>query len=144
MIISSSERPNIDCGSSRFSQFRERSSSGSGGAISPAPVSLMAGSFQAGPLGTGSLGLEGISGAAHGLQIERIARIRFDLASQTGHLHIDIADVAAERGGLRQILARDRLAGGCGERGEQPCLGACQMHELVAAKQLVAVEIEAE
>src|SRR4051812_8897296 len=122
MMISSSERPNIDCGSSRFSQFCDRNSSGSGAAISGALVALKAGwSLTArcgrigppriGSLRAGSLRLEGISGAAHGLQIARIARIGLDLAPQTGHLHIDIAGTAAERGRLRQILARDRLAG---------------------------------
>ena len=42
MMISSSERPNIDCGSSRFSQFCDRNSSESGAAISGALVASKA------------------------------------------------------------------------------------------------------
>src|SRR5918998_1320135 len=102
MMISSNERPNIDCGSSRFSQFCGRNLSASGAVISPAAPT---GSPEA-----GSLGLEGIAGAAHGLEIAGIARVGLDLAPQTGHLHIDITNTAAERGRLRQILARDRRA----------------------------------
>src|SRR5260370_35311870 len=42
-----------------------------------------------------SLRFEGITGASHGLQITRVARIGLDLAAQPGHLHVDVADVAA-------------------------------------------------
>ncbi len=48
------------------------------------------------PQKTSLLGLERIAGAPHGLQVAGIARVGLDLAAQPRHLHIDIADVAAE------------------------------------------------
>src|SRR2546423_1411920 len=103
ITISSSERPNIVCGSSRFNRLRWRMSTSAG--ASPggsSPNGAIWGALR-GPLwatiaagAAASLGLERIAGAAHGLQVARIARVGFDLAAQPGHLHIDIADVAAE------------------------------------------------
>src|SRR5207247_5490562 len=118
ITISSSERPNMLCGSSRLSQPRWRISkpSNAGAAASSAGS---AGSATTAP----SLGLEDIAGAAHGLQVARIARVALDLAAQPGHLHVDIADVAAERRRLRQLLARYRLAGPRCQSREQSGLG---------------------
>src|SRR5438128_3755987 len=106
ITISSSERPNMLCGNSRLSQPRWRISklSDAGAAGSSAGA---AGSATAAP----SLGLEDIAGAAHGLQVTGITRVALDLAAQPGHLHVDIADGAAARRRLRQLLARHRLAG---------------------------------
>src|SRR5690348_17276825 len=105
--ISSTERPNMVCGKSRLITLFWRISSIPG--ARPGAVSAAAG------LGVwssvASLGLKRITGAAHGLQISRISRIGLDLAPQPRHLHIDIADIPAELGGLRQVLARDGLAG---------------------------------
>src|SRR5438477_8872812 len=150
ITINSSERPNIVCGSSRFNQLRWRMSRSAGaspggsapnGAIWGALWGALWATIAAGA--AASLRLERIAGAAHGLQVARIARVRFDLAAQPGHLHIDIADVAAELRRLRQVLARYRLAGARREARQQPRLGGGQVHDLAAAKQLAAGEIEA-
>src|SRR6266542_478048 len=138
ITISSSERPNMPCGSSRFSQPRWRISK---------PSDAGAAASSAGSAGSttmpASLGLEDIAGAADGLQVARITRVAFDLAAQPGHLHVDIADIAAERRRLRQFFARHRLAGPRRQSREQSGLSRGQMHVLVAAQQLAALLIEA-
>src|SRR5438045_9452239 len=91
MTISSSERPKVVCGKSRFIQPRWRISKPSAAA---GEVSARGSAGNAGRL---SLGLEDITGAANGLQIARIARIALEFAPQPRHLHIDITDVAADR-----------------------------------------------
>jgi len=68
------------------------------------------------------------------LQIARIARVGLDLAAQPGHLHIHIADIAAELRRLRQILARYRLACPRRQAEQEPCLGGGQAHDLASAK----------
>src|ERR1700730_7599676 len=93
------------CGNSRLTQPRWRISKAS--AAGPAIGSRGA----AGSAVMLSLGPEDIFGAAHGLQIGGIAWIEPDLATQARHLHVYIADVAAERRHFRQLLARDGLAG---------------------------------
>src|ERR1700731_4658896 len=93
------------CGSSRLIQPRWRISKAS--AAGPAISSR----GWAGSAGMLSLRLEDITGAAHGLQGAGIAGIELDLATQARHLHVDIADIAAERRGLRQLLARHGLSG---------------------------------
>src|SRR5712691_10905560 len=138
ITISSSERPNIVCGSIRLIQLRWRTASAS---AARAGAAISAGICAAGA--ANSLGLERIASAADGLQIARVARIGFDLAAQPGHLHIDIADVAAELRRFRQVLARDRLAGPRCEARQQPRLGSRQAHDLAGAEQLAAGEIEA-
>ena len=102
--ISSSERPNIVCGSSRLIRLCWRMSSISGARSGVASARVATAS-------AASLGLERIAGAAHRLQIARVARVALDLAAQPRHLHVDIADVAAELRRLRQLLARHRLPG---------------------------------
>src|SRR5439155_20331384 len=138
ITISSSERPNMLCGSSRLSQPRWRISkpSDAGAAVSSAGS---AGSATTAPL----LGLEDIAGAAHGLQVAWIARIALDLAAQPGHLHVDIADIAAERRRLRQLLARHRLAGPLRQDRQKAGLGCGQMHAVATARQLAAAPVEA-
>src|SRR5437867_2886128 len=132
MTISSSERPNIVCGRSRFSQLRWRRSSAA--AVKPAASP---------PGATASLGLEGIADPPRRLQIARIARVLLDLAAQPGHLHIHIADVAAKLRRLRQILARDRFAGALGEARQQALFGGGQVDDRAVAKQFAAREIKA-
>src|SRR6266851_6220768 len=135
--ISSSERPNIVCGSNRLMRLRWRMSRSAG--VSPgAPRAANAAAAAA-----ASLGLERIAGAAHGLQVAGIARVGLDLGAQPGHLHIDVADVAAELRRLRQVLARYRLAGARREAGEEPGFGGSQVHDLAAAKQFAPGGIEA-
>src|SRR2546430_15915337 len=100
------------CGNSRLTQPRWRISKAS--ATGPPPNSrgpAVSPRGSAGNVALVSLGLEDITGATHGLQITGIARIVLDLAAQPRHLHIDIADVAAEGRRLRQLLARHGLAG---------------------------------
>src|SRR5260370_38613439 len=94
----SGERPNMLWGNSRLSQPRWRISrlSGAGAAGSSTGST---GSATAAL----SLGLEDIAGAAHGLQVARLARIAFGLAAQPGHLHVDLADIAAEPRPLRHL-----------------------------------------
>src|SRR5579863_5408763 len=129
ITIRSSERPNIVCGSNRLIPPRWRMSRASGAKPDGSSVSL---------------GLEGIAGAADGLQIARIARVGLDLAAQPGHLHIDVADIAAELRRLRQILARYGVAGPRREAGQEPRFGGGQTHHLAAAEQFAAGEVEAE
>src|SRR6266851_707567 len=138
ITIKSSERPNIVCGSSRLIRLRWRMSRSAGASPGASPPNGAIGASAA-----ASLGLERIAGAPHGLQVAGIARIELDLAAQPRHLHIDIADVAAELRRLRQILARYRLAGARREAGEEPRFGGGQVDDLAAAKQLAAVEVEA-
>src|SRR5216683_5684717 len=138
ITIKSSERPNIVCGSSRLIRLRWRMSRSAGASPGASPPNGAIGASAA-----ASLGLERIAGAPHGLQVAGIARIELDLAAQPRHLHIDIADVAAELRRLRQILARYRLAGARRETGQQPRLGGGQVHDLVAAKQFAPGEIKA-
>src|SRR6266851_4797915 len=115
ITISKSERPNIVCGKSRLIRLRWRISRSAGASPGGSSLDRSAASVTA-----VSLGLERIAGAAHGLQVAGIARVPFDLAAQPGHLHIDIADAAAELRRLRQILARHRLAGARREARQQP------------------------
>src|SRR5580704_6288709 len=138
ITINSSERPNMPCGNSRLSQPRWRISKLSGAGATGGSAGS-AGSATTPP----SLGLEDIAGAAHGLQVTRITWIALDLAAQPGHLHVDIADVAAERCGLRQLLPRHRLAGPLCQDREEPGLGRRQMHVVAAARQLAATPVEA-
>src|SRR5271155_3231611 len=136
ITIKSSERPNIVCGKSRLMRLccrMSRSAGASpGGSRAGAAVSAAA-----------SLRFERITGAPHGLQVAWVARVGLDLAAQPGHLHLDVADVAAELRRLRQILARSGLARPRREAQQQRRLGAGQTHDLAAAKQLGAGEIEA-
>ena len=111
ITISSTERPNMVCGNSRlirarladFEHLRREARRLSAAAPGAAGLTATA--------SAPSIRLEGIAGAAHRLQIARIARIGLDLAPQPRHLHIDVADVAAELRRLRQLLARHRLPG---------------------------------
>src|SRR6266496_5012361 len=96
ITISSSERPNIVCGSSRLIRLRWRMSRSAGASAG----GLRLNGSNAAVIAVASLGLEGIAGPPHGLQVAGIARVGLDLAAQPGHLHIDIADVAAELGRL--------------------------------------------
>src|SRR6266567_1288113 len=137
ITINSSERPNIVCGSSRLIRLRWRMSRSAGASAGGSPLN---GSHAA---AAASLGLERIAGAPHGLQVAGIARVGLDLAAQPGHLHIDIADVAAELRRLRQILARYRLACPRRKARQQPRLGGRQVHDLVAAKQFAPRDVEA-
>src|SRR6188472_2812672 len=91
-----------------------------------------------------SLWFERIAGAAYGLEIARKARVGFDLAPQPRHLHVDIADIAAELRRLRQVLARHRFAGARRQARQQPCLGGGQVHRLLTAEQLATPRIVAE
>src|SRR5260370_20400539 len=135
----SGERPNMLWGNSRLSQPRWRISRLSG--AGPAESSTGSAGSAIAAL---SLGLEDITGAARGLQVARIARIAFDLAAQPGHLHVDIADIAAERRRLRQLLARHRLAGPLCQDREEPGLRCRQMHAVAAARQLAAAPAAAD
>src|SRR5207244_4308668 len=144
ITISSSERPNIVCGSIRFIQLRCRTTTASaatsgGGAIRGAVAAVMSAAMT-----LASLGLEGIASAADGLQVARVARVGFDLAAQPRHLYVDIADVAAELRRLRQVLARHRLPGTRRKARQQSSLGGGEAHDLAAAEQLAARRIEAE
>src|SRR6266446_909927 len=114
--ISSSERPNIVCGSNRLIRLRWRMSRSAGASPGGLPLNGPRGANVA----AASLGFERIAGAPHGLQVAGIAWVGLDLAAQPGHLHIDVADVAAELRRLRQILARYRLAGVRREAGQEP------------------------
>src|SRR5260370_42440200 len=138
ITISNSERPNMLCGNSRLSQLRRRISKLSG-AESAGGSTGSAGSATAAL----SLGFEDIAGAAHGLQVARIARIALDLAAQPGHLHVDIADVAAERGRLRQFLARHRLPGPPPQDRQGAGPGRRHTPAPAPAKQLAAARVEA-
>src|SRR6266851_831667 len=140
--INNSERPNIVCGSNRLIRPRWRMSRSAGASPGGLPLNGPRG-VNAAAVAAASLGLERIAGAPHGLQVAGIARVGLDLATQPRHLHIDIADVAAELRRLRQILARYRLAGARRETGQQPRLGGGQVHDLVAAKQFAPGEIKA-
>src|SRR5438034_570619 len=91
-----------------------------------------------------SLRLEDITGAANGLQIAGIARIALEFAPQPRHLHIDIPDVAAEPGRLRQLLARHRLPCLLRQDRQDTGLGGRQVNRIVAAEQFAAPEMEAE
>src|SRR5438067_12110088 len=143
--ISSSERPNIVCGNSRLIQLRWRISRFSG--AQPAASGMISGAagLVASATATVIVSLEpkGITGAAHRLQIAWVARVGLDLAAQPGHLHVDIADIAAELHRLRQVLARHRLPGPGRQTGQQPCFAGGEMHDIVAAKQLTADDVEA-
>src|SRR5260370_11612320 len=77
------------------------------------------------------------------MQITRIAGVELDLAAQPGYLHTDVATVAAELPGFRQLLTRYRLPRLRCQDGKQAGLGGGQMHDAVAAEQLAAGEIEA-
>src|SRR5438132_12853030 len=101
--INSSERPNIVCGSNRLIRLRWRRSRSAGTSPGGSPADGPRGA-NAAAIAAASLRLERIADAAHGLQVARIARVALDLAAQPGHLHIDVADVAAELRRLRQIL----------------------------------------
>src|SRR5258708_28837982 len=138
ITINNSERPNMLWGNSRLSQPRWRISRLSGAGAAGSSTGS-AGSATAAL----SLGLEDIAGAAHGLQVARITRIAFDLAAQPGHLHVDIADIAAERRRLRQLLARHGLTGLLRQARQQAGLGRGQMHRIAAAEQFGAREVEA-
>src|SRR6266851_5653869 len=140
--INNSERPNIVCGSNRLIRPRWRMSRSAGASPGGLPLNGPRG-VNAAAVAAASLGLERIAGAAHGLQVAGIARVGLDLAAQPGHLHIDVADVAAELRRLRQVLARHRLAGARREAGEEPRFGGGQVDDLAAATQLAAVEVEA-
>src|SRR5580704_10339523 len=98
MTISSRERPNIVFGSIRLIQCRWRISRVSSrvGRMSNDRLLIAASSVRT----------QRIAGAAHRLQVAWIARIGLDLAAQPVHLHVDVADIAAELRRLRQFLAR--------------------------------------
>src|SRR5580698_667972 len=137
--ISSSERPNIDCGNSRLIKLRP--------APAPSGIASLVGSDAAkigGDATAASVGLEDIADPSHRLQIARITRILLDLASQPRHLHIDVAHIAAELRRLRQVFARDRLPGTRRQQRQQACLGSGQVHDVVAAKKFPANRIETE
>src|SRR5437763_5617517 len=133
------------CGNSRLTQPRWRISKAS--ATGPPPNSrgsAVSPRDSAGNAAAPSLGFEDITGATHGLQIAGIARIVLDLAAQPRHLHIDIADVAAERRRLRQLLARHRLAGLLRQARQETGLGRGQVRRIAAAEQLGARKIKPE
>src|SRR5436189_3428251 len=75
-----------------------------------------------------SIRLESIAGAADRLQIARKPRISLDLAAQTRHLHIDIANVAAQRQG--KLLTRHGLPRLFSQAPEQPGFGGGQMDQI--------------
>src|SRR5579872_2217812 len=111
ITISSSERPNIVRGASRLSQpLRRRPAGAVPLATSPASTSAAA---------AASVGLERIAGAANRMEIAWEARVVLDLPAQPHHLHVDVAHIAAEMGRLRQLLARDRLAGALCQAAEE-------------------------
>src|ERR1700736_3156914 len=126
------------CGNSRLTQPRWRISKAS--ATGPAIGSR----GSAGSSVMLSLGLEDISGAAHGLQIAGIAWIELDLATQARHLHVDIADIAAERRGLRQLLARHGLSGLLRQDRQKAGLSRGQVHGIAATEQFGARQVEPE
>src|SRR5580658_7876135 len=125
-----SERPKSERGSTRLNQRRWLSPGAAG----------WRGHAAAGR----SIGLEDIAGAAHGLQIAREFGIALDLAAQPRHLDVDGPHIAAELRLLRERLARHGLAGAARQRQKQRHLGGGQMHELAAAIELAASQIEAE
>src|SRR3546814_1359495 len=72
------------------------------------------------------------------------AGMRFDLAAQPGHLHVDRPAVAGGDARLpAQLLAADRHTRAARERGQQIGLGRRQPNLLGAAAQALAIEIEA-
>src|SRR5262249_7237476 len=84
-----------------------------------------------------------VADAAHVLHQQRVGRIVLDLAAQAVDLHVDgalagRAVVAGER------LPRHRLAGGGGEQAQHVALAIRQPHDLLAALELPAPEMEAE
>src|SRR5262249_26646525 len=91
-----------------------------------------------------SIRLEDIAGTSDRLEIARELDVLLYLAAQSRHLHVDGADVAAELRLLGERLARDGDAGALDENAEQRRLGGGEMHELGAAGEFAAVEIEAE
>src|SRR5712691_2176936 len=140
--INNSERPNIVCGSNRLIRPRWRMSRSAGASPGGLPLNGPRG-VNAAAVAAALLGLERIAGAPHGLQVAGIARVGLDLAAQPGHLHVDVADVAAELRRLRQILARYRLAGARREARQEPRFGGSQAHDLGTAKQFAAGGVEA-
>src|SRR5215813_8190275 len=96
------------------------------------------------PASSSSIRLEDITGASDRLEIARELDVLLDLAAQPRHLHVDGADIAAELRLLGKRLARDGGAGALDENAEQRRLGGGEMHQLGAAGELAAVEIEAE
>src|SRR5215208_2974130 len=130
------------CGNSRLIQLRCRMSMSSGELVAPGTTAALAGTTTALAGAALSIRLEDIAGSADGVQIARIAGIRLHFAPQSGHLHVDVADVSAELRRLRQLLSRYRLPRFRSENRQQARLGRGQMHAAVAAKQLAAGEIE--
>src|SRR5262245_45161220 len=133
MTINSSERPNVVCGKRRLTPARWRISR-----LSAADSTR----GSAGNTGRLSLGLEDIAGTTHGLQIAWITRIALDFPAQPRHLHIDIADVAAEPRRLRQFLARHRLSRLLRQYRQETGLGGGEVNNGVAAEQFAAREVE--
>src|SRR5690242_11502969 len=88
-----------------------------------------------------SIGFEDIADAPHRLQIAREFGIALDLAAEPRHLHVDGADVAAELCLFGEPLTADGRAGPLGEHAEERRFGGGQVHGLVAAQELTALEV---
>src|SRR5882672_8543376 len=134
VTMMSSERPNRLRGSARLIRLR-CCRAAAGAAPGSAPTS--------GAAMPPSIGLEDITRPSNRLDVARKFRVGLDLAAQPRHLHVDGADIAAELRLLGERLAGDRLVGTTHQRSQQAGFRRGQADRLVAAKELVALEIEA-
>ena len=84
---------------------------------------------------------QSVACAAHGLNMDGIGGIDFDLTPQAIDLHVDRALV---RPAARQRLARDRLARAAREQRQHEALTLGEAHRLLALPQFATLKIESE
>src|SRR5262245_39451374 len=90
-----------------------------------------------------SIGIEDVPLASHGLKIDGVRGIGFDLASEAVYLNVDGAFVAGDLV-ARKLVALDRCTAPLGELAQEITLALGELHGLFVALQFTAPNVENE
>src|SRR5206468_4660387 len=86
-----------------------------------------------------SVGQQHIALAAHRLQVSRKLRIGFDLAPETGHLHVYRSALPSRFG---EVFPAERRSRGERQRSQQSCLGGGEANRNARAGQELPLDLE--